>query len=772
MDHHDETHSTDVAIAIEHCLNESAANDFGIATAATSSQRADYASQHSSPYGKESPSDAPVPRMARLLRDGRGKFIYIGDSASLSFLQNVRRIALNVVGECDLTSDRLRHSFLEQPPSSADQPFNAFPDGHSNGHPSFEDAVLALNLNQVEMLANQYLTATAGLLDLFDNSILLQSLQAWVTGQTSKNALSPSILHLVMAIGAQAKAENDWDNAAVHHFARGRELAFHIYTEEPCLQTAQAFILIAMYMLVGTRRNAAFMNLGIAVRAAYALGLHRADIQTLFSESERKSRERIWQSLRVLDLYLSTTLGRPSATSDFEKDPSAGIPYRDNDLSTDDAKFSSAVLRLCSIFERILTEVYKKRMVSTDVADDITREYRQWSQRLPPLPVHLANGPTDAVQAEMAKHVACAHLIGAYHWSIVLLTRPFLVFHVSLHQQKKNGHDDPVLFKDAASASSVATYAECSIDSAIRGLDIAMDLIDSPGLPKRLPFVVNSVFNSALVIGAAFFGDLDRSYPLVDGMAKAERFLAYMSIWEAQARRYAQIVGFLSAMAKEYVHRRDRSSMQSRRQKKNDLFGIVGMQPPHPSQSPVSSRDDTSPRDFVPSNSHAPYRWNPTAPAASALQSTAPFTIASLNQHHELRNDDGDSNHDNNDVNAVLTPPGSRGPDDIFPSILFDQPTLTTSGFLLSRTGTMTPLAGSGAGAAGGGGHGHSNSGSGSGSRRVGQADLHHDTNNMLTAPDYQNGYVVLQSEFVTYAEMLPMFDLFSEPTLCGYYPR
>jgi hypothetical protein len=33
---------------------------------------------------------APVPKVARLLRDGQGKFMYIGDSASLSFLQSLR----------------------------------------------------------------------------------------------------------------------------------------------------------------------------------------------------------------------------------------------------------------------------------------------------------------------------------------------------------------------------------------------------------------------------------------------------------------------------------------------------------------------------------------------------------------------------------------------------------------------------------------------------------------------------------------------------------
>lgn len=39
----------------------------------------------------EKEGTAPVPKVARLLRDGQGKFMYIGDSASLSFLQSLDR---------------------------------------------------------------------------------------------------------------------------------------------------------------------------------------------------------------------------------------------------------------------------------------------------------------------------------------------------------------------------------------------------------------------------------------------------------------------------------------------------------------------------------------------------------------------------------------------------------------------------------------------------------------------------------------------------------
>lgn len=47
--------------------------------------------------------------------------------------------------------------------------------------------------------------------------------------------------------------------------------------EDPNVDMVRAFILMAFYMLGDCRRNSAFMYLGIATRAAVALGLHSRD---------------------------------------------------------------------------------------------------------------------------------------------------------------------------------------------------------------------------------------------------------------------------------------------------------------------------------------------------------------------------------------------------------------------------------------------------------------------------------------------------------------
>lgn len=671
----EEVDGSDAEVAIDRCIN----------TGATIPSLLGVASDNVS---EESPAaQAPVPRTSRMLRDSRGKqFIYIGDSASLAFLQNVRRIVHGVIGECELSRDRLRHSFLEQMPSEKSAA-TILPSG-------IDTDDMRLTWDQTELLVNSYLTATAGILDLFDSKQLLEDLRSWLSAATAVESTQP-IYYLVMAIGAQVAADHELNSAAERYFARGRQMAFMAFTDEPSIQTVQSFLLITLYMLGETRRNAAFMNLGMAVRAAHALGLHRGDIQTLFSAPERQSRVRVWQSLRAVDLFLSASLGRPPATSD-----SVVIESFDKDHVSNGAKLSAAILRLVSIFEQVLNEVYKKRTVSTDAADTISRLYREWTAQLPPLPVELVNGPTLSPFAEIAQSIATAHLISAYHWSIVLLTRPFLIFQVSLNQsRKKTG--EAIAIEDPAGVSTISTYSEASIDSAISGLEAVSNLLQRDGLPRRLPFITNCVFNFALAVGVATFGDFDRTYPLRDEIERAEQILITLSAFEPQARRYAQLVGFLTSAAKTYVYQRDRSSMQHRRKKKSDLFGNVE------TDSALSPQPSTSNKSTG-------------SPLAADLGRGEPGTKASSNIPAASIPENVRGNR--------LTPPESRASADIL-SFALDRPILTTSGFLVSD---QAPGAASN-----------------------------------LSVPLFDeslSGWTGFGTENMDFAEMMPMFDLFSEP--------
>ncbi|KAL4913804.1 fungal-specific transcription factor domain-containing protein [Aspergillus aurantiobrunneus] len=535
---------------------------------------------------------APVPKVARLLRDGQGKFMYIGDSASLSFLQSVRRIVSLSIGRCEFTEDTSRHSMLEAFQSGSNTQSGPLIQPPSN--------------DEAQRVARQYVLATSPLMDLFDLEEFYPRLANWIENPTGDEDTVSSIFYLVLAIGAQVSDTNQ--TLAEQYFVSGRQLAFSAFTETPSLYTIQSYVLISMYMLGACRRNGAFMNLGIALRAAYAVGIHRKDANSLFTARERRARERVWKSLRMMDLFLSASLGRPPATSDFDYD------LREDEISRREShsprdELSTTVVSLCRIFERVLTEVYMRQVVSINVAENISNQHRTWVRNLPT----FLQMQTERLESKtLEESLAAAHVFGSYYWSIILLTRPFLIFWASQYVRSKK---DSAGVPDARNGTSrLSLFADACVYSALRGLDIVDGLSRYENIPRRLPFLINSVFNSAVVLGAASFADYDNLLPLEEGMNKAENFLNLFVPHDPHSCRFLQIVKYLRAAVAEYIGRRNRQWIERRSRQVDQLFGQVG-----PASEPSPAMDSTPVRPpgqaAVPSLS--PHKLPPANPTPS-----------------------------------------------------------------------------------------------------------------------------------------------------------
>jgi hypothetical protein len=441
-------------------------------------------------------------------------------------------------------------------------------------------------------LIQQYLLATSGVLDLFDAEDLLQQLPHLLQGNSSdQNEFTSSIYYLVFAIGTQARCDRNDENLAEMYFNYGRQLAMLSFMDDPSVLTIQSYALITMYMLGACRRNGAFMNLGIAVRAAHALGLHRHDTSSLFCARECQIRERVWKSIRVLDLFLSASLGRPFATSEVENDVMTWNRSAGQHEGSIDAQSFSAVVSICFIFERILTEVYGKRMVSTDLVESISQQHREWTAALPTgLKIDGLSKQDDDSSGNLRQVIGRTHLSNAFYWSIILLTRPFLVYQVSARIKNKGSREDT----NGSDGHSplISTFADACVDSAVRSMDIIDSLLQQPNLPKTLPLVINSIFVNALVVGVAFFGDFDRSFPLNRGLDQAENGLRFFGRFDPTGRRYVQIIEYLRAAVKTYVGKRDRREMENRRKVVSHMFGQVLGSPP---ESETSGNSGISP---------------------------------------------------------------------------------------------------------------------------------------------------------------------------------
>jgi len=352
-------------------------------------------------------------------------------------------------------------------------------------------------------------------------------------------------------------------------------------------------------MLGAARRNAAFMNLGIAARAAYAMGLHKREVSDLFGNAERRSRERTWKVLRILDSFMSSSLGRPYSTSET-RDTTSKENY-------------SASANLCAIFEHIMTQVYAERMVSTEVVGIISKEHRSWTGRFNEGLKADGISPDAHLCAGQHPNIGLIHLKEAYYWTIILLTRPFLIEHVSIQIGTSRSEFPNAFDRPAAAHSSNLTLVDACVDSAISTVNLLNTLHEFNSVPKRLPFVVNSIFIAALVLGISFFGDLDRSFPLSRALQEAVEILRIFSPHDTLAKRNLVIIEYLQAASSGYVERRDRQKLDGHKRTIGQIFGVLHEQ------------QDTSlqanPANTTATTESGPYANDPEMPGGPGLSS-------------------------------------------------------------------------------------------------------------------------------------------------------
>ncbi|KAH7134578.1 hypothetical protein B0J13DRAFT_597520 [Dactylonectria estremocensis] len=488
---------------------------------------------------------AKVPQMSRLVKT-KAQYMFVGDSATLSFLQNIRRIVRKCLGSCPFVDDPLRHLIVESSPdtrrgwimSSAQNP----PKKQTP-----EDA---------QYLQRWYMQSANCVLLLFDQDELQRDMDAW-----QKDAASP-VYYLVLAIGAQTGPE-DKDTLAEEFFNYGRYLTVETLMEDPDIPTIQAFALITMYLLGASRRNSAFMYLGLGVRAAYSLGLHRKDVSALFPPAECRVRERLWKAIRILDLFMSASLGRPPSTSET-RDTAAKEDYSAwNDLSM--------------IFETVLSDIYAKRMISTEVIEKITQHHRRWaaeSQR-----GFGVDGikPGDLIEnsdGTNQPNMGLLHLKQTAYWTIILVSLPFLLKDVSAHV---DSNPNPILTaqqKPGASSSNQVLVYSC-LEAAIQTVDLLQTVLTAELIPKRLPFLINSVFVSGLVLGVALFGDFDTSFPLERSLRLAKNILHRFAVHDPVAKRHLLILEHMQAACDMYVEMRARWKMERQSNLVGGLFGSI-----------------------------------------------------------------------------------------------------------------------------------------------------------------------------------------------------
>lgn len=80
-----------------------------------------YSSSNPLSHGFNGLNITHIPQVSRLIQDGHGKVMFIGDSANLAFLQIIRRLVRESLWPCQFAEDPLSHLLIETtPPNQSD----------------------------------------------------------------------------------------------------------------------------------------------------------------------------------------------------------------------------------------------------------------------------------------------------------------------------------------------------------------------------------------------------------------------------------------------------------------------------------------------------------------------------------------------------------------------------------------------------------------------------------------------------------------------------
>jgi hypothetical protein len=118
-------------------------------------------------------------------------------------------------------------------------------------------------------------------------------------------------MSMLPAVKQQVFGDNNSDAAIAGrwHYRRSQTLLAR-ELESPSVSTLQCHLLSCIYLCCGSFQNMADSACGLAVRAAYMLGLHLDPPRTM-PRREREMRKRLWWALYVLDSKIGMKLGRP-----------------------------------------------------------------------------------------------------------------------------------------------------------------------------------------------------------------------------------------------------------------------------------------------------------------------------------------------------------------------------------------------------------------------------------------------------------------------------
>lgn len=120
------------------------------------------------------------------------------------------------------------------------------------------------------------------------------------------------LAYIIASIGVYSSSDTTTNNLDLDLFAHARSMLSFDHLEVGNLTLVQALTLISNYQQKRDKPNSGYNYLGLAVRMATGLGLHKEFVGWKISPLQMEIRRRVWWSLCVFDVGATITFSRPT----------------------------------------------------------------------------------------------------------------------------------------------------------------------------------------------------------------------------------------------------------------------------------------------------------------------------------------------------------------------------------------------------------------------------------------------------------------------------
>lgn len=352
----------------------------------------------------------------RLLLNSAGNLRYFGESSPLSLLQECRFIFAGVIGTSKFTNDPSKELVNDEP----------------NGLKILSPIQLPKR-ELCDILVSFFKENINDTFYIFDMEYLEKIIDKIFDNPICADKAHLCLFHLVLAIGAffaEISPSCHFQELKVVTSSEFFDSSLSIMRTsvyDGRLWMVEANFLRYFYYQSSCKRSSSWVHLGIAIRLAQALGLHRKAINEKFNDPLYVThRRRLWRSLFICDRLSSINLGRPLAANDYDWDDQT-MNFISDPKENFKLKCQAQISKLAQINGRIVENIYRDGIVNMQRAHELALELKSWSSNLS-TDLDLSNILKKFKSQDNNNNSLLMHVHMFQFYGIMLLCRPFLMY--------------------------------------------------------------------------------------------------------------------------------------------------------------------------------------------------------------------------------------------------------------------------------------------------------------------------------------------------------